>query len=71
MQTGGLFYKHIREVEGGLFRTTSASGHMRTWTPTSFPKSLFSASIAVSTTVEAEKRDPGNEVAEVAWTRDQ
>ena len=30
--------------------------------PTSFPGSLFSASIVVSTTMEAEKRDPGNEV---------
>ena len=30
---------------------------------TSFPGSLFSASIVVfSTTMEAEKRDPGNEV---------
>ena len=31
--------------------------------PTSFPGSLFSASIVVEkTTMEAEKRDPGNEV---------
>ena len=31
--------------------------------PTSFPGSLFSASIVVEkTTIEAEKRDPGNEV---------
>ena len=35
------------------------TGHMTT----SFPESIFSASIVVEkTTMEAEKRDPGNEV---------
>ena len=42
--------------------------HLRPRAATSFPGSLFSASIVVekrlfSTTMEAEKRDPGNEVA--------
>ena len=32
--------------------------------PTSFPGSLFSASIVVET-MEAEKRDPGNEVDKI------
>ena len=36
--------------------------------PTSFPRSLFSASIVVET-MEAEKRDPGNEVDDVLGKR--
>ena len=32
---------------------------------TSFPGSLFSASLVVMTTREAERRDPGNEVADM------